>query len=82
MCSSTVSDVGLSRPLGEEVFVTREDGGSRKEGTLVYYPRGFAVLQSDEKLVKIRAGAIVGLRRGSGIARYDPHFVEYQYVGN
>lgn len=83
MRESTVTDKGLARRLGQNVFVGKEGKrGHEVRGKLVYYPKGYAVLLPDKKVVPIKPGSIVGLRRGSGLANWDPHFLEYEYIGN
>lgn len=77
-----VRDSGLARRLGEDIVVISNNGRKEeKKGKLVYYPNKFAVLLADKSLSPIKSGDIVGLRRGSGIAKYDPHFVRHEYVG-
>ena len=81
MTRAEVTDRGLSSRLGQKVFVSVGRSGEKIEGELVYYPDGFAVLASKERLIPIKRGDVVGLRRGSVFASYDPHLLGYKYIG-
>lgn len=82
MRDAVVTDQGLARRLGQEILAGKEgQRGKEKRGMLVFYPNRFAVLLQDKSVVPIIKGDIIGLMRGSLMANYEPHFVEYAYIG-
>ena len=81
MRDAVVTDKGLARRLGQEILAGKKGRrGKEKRGTLVFYPDRFAVL-TDQNAIPIRKGEVISLMRGSLMANYEPHFVEYIYIG-
>lgn len=81
---ATVTDKGLSRRLGEEIILVKKGKRGDLRGSLVFYPDRYAItLSTDEKpeTQPIEKGDAVGLRIGSGRARYSPHIRYHVYAG-
>lgn len=77
-----VTDRGLARRLGQEIILERGKRNTETRGTLVYFPEDFAILGKHSKVTKLQIGDRIGLKVGSLMATYKPHYRMHNYIGN